>query len=66
MRKRDLISKLEKVAASGGERLVFIREGQAHEIWKVGSTVVQIPRHKEVNKYVANRILRQIEERNQR
>jgi len=38
-----------------------IREGRQHELWQCGSTRVTIPRHREINEYTAEAILKDLE-----
>ena len=41
----------------------FVREGSGHEIWSLGSRLVPIPRHREINDETAVAILRKLEHR---
>lgn len=52
MKQRDLVKKLEE---SGFE---FERHGGNHDVYRRGSDIEQIPRHKEVNEKLARAILR--------
>ncbi len=52
MKQRDLINKLE---AAG---FVFERHGGNHDIYKRGTDIEKIPRHKEVNEKLARMILK--------
>ena len=52
MKQRDLIKKLMKI----GFR--FERHGGNHDIYRRGSEIEKIPRHKEINEQLANAILR--------
>ena len=52
MKQRDLIKKLE---AAGFE---FVRHGGNHDIYRRGSDIERIPRHKEVNENLAKMILK--------
>lgn len=38
-----------------------MREGKQHEVWKCASTLVTIPRHREVNEYTAEGIFEDLE-----
>ena len=52
MKRKELISKLE----AAGFR--FERHGSRHDIYIRGSDIEEIPRHKEINEYLARGILR--------
>lgn len=52
MRRRDLIKRLVK----GG--FVFERHGSNHDIYRRGTEIEEIPRHKEINERLAKAILR--------
>ena len=52
MRQRDLVRKLKKI------EFKFERHGGNHDIYRRGSEIEQIPRHKEINEQLAKAILR--------
>ena len=52
MKQRDLVKKLKKI----GFR--FERHGGNHDIYRRGSEIEKIPRHKEINEQLAKAILR--------
>ena len=52
MKQRDLIKKLEDAGFS------FERHGGNHDIYRIGSDIEKILRHKEVNENLARMILR--------
>ena len=52
MKRRDLIKKLE----AGG--FVFERHGANHDIYKRGKEKEEVPRHKEINEVLAEKILK--------
>jgi hypothetical protein len=37
------------------------REGKRHEIWLCGSTAFPVPRHKEINNFTAEAIMKDLE-----
>lgn len=55
MKQRDLIKKLESVGFE------FERHGGNHDIYRRGSEIEKIPRHKELNEKLARAILRKWE-----
>ena len=52
MKQRDLIKKLESVGFK------FERHGGNHDIYRRGSDIEKVPRHKEINEMLAKAILR--------
>jgi len=54
--KLKLIRNLREIAKSKGLALVKVREGK-HEIWAIGSQVIQIPRHNEIQEGTAAKIM---------
>lgn len=52
MKQRDLIKKLEQIG------FIFERHGGNHDIYRRGSEIEKIPRHKEINEKLAKAILR--------
>lgn len=52
MKQRDLVKKLENIGFE------FERHGGNHDIYRRGSDLEQIPRHKEINEKLAKAILR--------
>ena len=52
MKQRDLVRNLQKIGFK------FERHGGNHDIFRRGSDIEQIPRHKEINEQLAKAILR--------
>ena len=52
MKQRDLIKKLEQIG------FVFERHRGNHDIYRRGSDIEKVPRHKEINERLAKAILR--------
>lgn len=52
MKQRDLIKKLEQIG------FIFERHGGNHDIYRRGSEIEKVPRHKEINEKLAKAILR--------
>ena len=55
LKQRDLIRKLENLGFE------FERHGGSHDIYRRGSDIEQIPRHKELNENLAKAILKKWE-----
>lgn len=62
MKKRELLRRVRAIATSADLALEFVREGANHEIWRIGSERIVIPRHREVNERTAEGILRRARE----
>ena len=62
MKKRELLRRLRAIAASADLALNMVRQGANHEIWRIGSERIVIPRHREVNEFTAEGILRKARE----
>lgn len=58
MKRRDLIKRLSVIAQQRGESF-SVSEGGRHSKVKIGSTLVIVPRHSEINEITARAILRQ-------
>jgi mRNA interferase HicA len=56
MKKRDIERRLQKAG------WWLARHGGNHDIWTNGSMTTQVPRHPEVNEYLARSIVRDAEE----
>lgn len=52
MKQRDLVKKLEQIG------FAFERHGGNHDIYRRGSDIEKVPRHKEINEKLARAILR--------
>lgn len=61
MKQRDLKRRISAAAARQELSWTMIREGKQHEVWHCGSTLVTIPRHREINEYTAQGIFKDLE-----
>lgn len=52
MKQRDLVKRLENVG------FAFERHGGNHDIYRRGSDIEKVPRHKEINEQLAKAILK--------
>lgn len=52
MKQRDLIKKLEQAGFQ------FERHGGEHDVYRRGSDIEEIPRHREINERLARKILK--------
>jgi len=61
MKRRLLIKRIRTTATSRGVSCIRIREGSRHEFWAVGGLRVSIPRHRDINEWTAEAIMRDLE-----
>jgi mRNA interferase HicA len=61
VKRRDLIKKLSKAAASAGVECGVVVEGSEHTIYQVGKQKLSIPRHREINELTAEGIMKDAE-----
>jgi hypothetical protein len=61
VKQRDLKRRISAAAARQELSWTMIREGKQHEVWHCGSTLVTIPRHREINEYTAQGIFKDLE-----
>ena len=55
MKFRELVKKIEALG------FIFERNGKEHDLYRLGDTIVVIPRHKEVNELTARSIIKKAE-----
>lgn len=63
MKRRALIHRIRTEAATRGLPCVLARQGRRHEFWEVGGFRFAIPRHREINEWTAEAIMRDLEPR---
>lgn len=61
MKRRVLVQRIQIAASNGGVACSRIRQGSRHEFWEVGGIRVAIPRHREINEWTAEAIMRDLE-----
>jgi hypothetical protein len=61
VRRVELLRRIGRRARTENVVWQLQREGRHHEIWQCGTTYVSIPRHKEVNTYTAEAIMKDLE-----
>lgn len=61
MKRRALIQRIQTAATSCGVPCVRMRQGSRHEFWTVGGLRVSIPRHRDINEWTAEAIMRDLE-----
>lgn len=60
MKRRALIRRIEEAAAARGLACRLVRQGSRHEFWQVGDARFAIPRHREINDWTAEAIMRDL------
>jgi mRNA interferase HicA len=61
MKRTVLIRWIGKAAKRAGTSWVFVRQGGNHEVWSCGSSMVTIPRHREINELTAQGLMKDLE-----
>ena len=61
MKRRDLLQLIADGARVRGVEWRFVRHGGDHDLWSCRGSVVQVPRHREVDERTARRIIRELE-----
>ena len=61
MKRNELIREIGKAAKARGMTFDVLREGAAHQIFRLGSVTVAIPRHREIGPKLAFEIRKQLE-----
>jgi hypothetical protein len=61
MKRRVLVQRIQTAASGHGVMCRRIRQGSRHEFWEVGGLRVAIPRHREINEWTAEAIMRDLE-----
>jgi hypothetical protein len=62
MKRGALIQRIRTAAAAQRVRCLLIREGSRHEFWEVGGVRISIPRHRDINQWTAEAIMRDLDE----
>jgi hypothetical protein len=62
MKRGALIQRIRTAATAQRVPCLLIREGGRHEFWEVGGVRVSIPRHRDINQWTAEAIMRDLDE----
>lgn len=62
MKRKELLSKISRAAKDAGVSWEPVAEGAEHTIFQVGAQKVSVPRHREINKFTAEGILKDTED----
>ena len=61
MKRRALIHRIRTAATAHGVACVRVRQGSRHEFWEVGGFRFAIPRHRDINEWTGEAIMRDLE-----
>jgi mRNA interferase HicA len=56
-----LLARIAEAASTHGLSATLIRQGRRHEFWEVGEFRFAVPRHREINEWTAEGIMRDLE-----
>jgi predicted RNA binding protein YcfA (HicA-like mRNA interferase family) len=59
VKQRDLLKRMAEIAAEHGAIWTLHREGAKHAIYRMNTTKIAIPRHREIGEGLAAEIIRQ-------
>ena len=61
MKREALMQRIRTAAAAENVSCLLVRQGSRHEFWDVGSIRLSIPRHRDINEWTAEAIMRDLE-----
>jgi hypothetical protein len=61
MKRRALIQRIQEAASAKDLASFVVRQGSRHEFWDVGGVRLSIPRHRDINEWTAEAIMRDLE-----
>jgi len=61
MKRRALIQRIQQAAGARGLTSFVVRQGSRHEFWDVGGVRLSIPRHRDINSWTGEAIMRDLE-----
>jgi len=61
VKRAALIRRIQAAAAAERKQCVLVRQGPRHEFWEVGRIRFAVPRHREINEWTAEAIMRELE-----
>jgi hypothetical protein len=61
VKRSKLIRRIRTAARSADLKWELVRQGSAHEVWRIGGRQFTIPRHREINEVTAMAIMRDLE-----
>ena len=61
MKRRALIQRIRAAAGAHGIPCLLIRQGSRHEFWEVGGFRFTVPRHRDINEWTGEAIMRDLE-----
>jgi mRNA interferase HicA len=61
VKRSELIRRIRTAAHAANVSWEFVRQGSAHEVWRLGRRQITVPRHREINEVTATAIMRDLE-----
>jgi muconolactone delta-isomerase len=61
VKRSELIRRIRTAARSADLSWELVRQGSAHEVWRLDGRQITIPRHREINEVTATAIMRDVE-----
>jgi hypothetical protein len=61
MKRRELIQRIRAAGAARAISSRLVRQGASHEFWELGGIRFAIPRHRDLNEWTAEAIMRDLE-----
>ena len=61
MKRGALVKRIRAAAAARDIAFVLIRQGSRHEFWELGGFRFAVPRHRDINEWTAEAIMRDLE-----
>lgn len=58
---RDIVKRISREAKRQGVTFGLDREGAKHSVYRIGTTIIPVPRHREVNEMTTEAIYKQCE-----
>ena len=61
MKRRELERRIDAAAKAAGLTFEMVRDSGSHEVWSLDGQLISIPRHREVNEYTAEGVMKALE-----
>jgi hypothetical protein len=61
VKRAALIRRIQAAAVALDKRCELVRQGRRHEFWEVGGMRFAVPRHRDLNEWTAEAIMRELE-----
>ena len=61
LKRSELERRIARAAKAAGLKFELVRDSGSHEAWSLDGQLISIPRHREVNEYTAEGIMKALE-----